>query len=58
MLIFYKESHRDVCTLSIKSQICSKFTLRSINDMVVAVKAAKQGVPAGKDTVSGFDVGA
>ena len=49
MLTFYKESHRDVRY----HQIYSKCIL-SINDMIVAIEVAKQGVTVGQDTVSGL----
>ena len=47
MLVLYKELHRD-CTLS------PNFFEVQINGMIVAVKAAKQGVTMGEDTVSGL----
>ena len=43
---FYKELHRDVHYHPIYS--------RYINDKIVAVEAAKQGVAMGEDTVSGL----
>ena len=46
MLIFYTESHRDARCYLIYS--------RYINDIIVAVEAAKQGVSAGGNTVTGW----
>ena len=49
MLIFYKESHRDVrCHL-----IYSRY-MYSRPDNIVAVEGARQGISEGEDTVSGF----
>ena len=47
MLIFYKELHRDV-------QLSPNLFQVYIDDMIVAVEAAKQGVTMGEDTVSGL----
>ena len=50
MLIIYKELHRDVrCHLTYSMYIPGMIY---INDLIVAVKAARQGVTVGEDTAS------
>ena len=52
MLIFYKELYRDVrCHLTYSIYI---YIIIYINDLIVAVEAARQGVTVGEDTVSGL----
>ena len=47
MLIFYKESHRDV-------RLSPNLFKIYVNGMIVAAEAVIQGVTVGEDTVSGL----
>ena len=47
MLIFYRQLHKDV-------RLSPNIFKAYVNDMIVAIEAAKQGVTMGEDTVSGL----